>query len=172
MIFVMLGTQNNSFHRLLEEIDKLIEKKVIKEKVVAQIGYTKYEGKNIEVFDLLPKEELEKYQKEASLIITHGGAGSIISSLKFGKKVIAIPRKHEYGEHVNNHQEEIVTMYNEKGYIIGIDDVTEWENAIKKAKNFKPKEYKPNNQKMLKIIENFIESIWNKMEEKWKKKEL
>ena len=27
MIFVMLGTQNNSFHRLLEEIDKLIEKK-------------------------------------------------------------------------------------------------------------------------------------------------
>ena len=38
MIFVMLGTQNNSFHRLLEEIDKLIEKKVIKEKVVAQIG--------------------------------------------------------------------------------------------------------------------------------------
>ena len=25
MILVMLGTQNNSFHRLLEEIDKLID---------------------------------------------------------------------------------------------------------------------------------------------------
>ena len=31
MILVMLGTQNNSFHRLLEELDKLIEKEIIQE---------------------------------------------------------------------------------------------------------------------------------------------
>ena len=31
MILVLLGTQNNSFVRLLEEIDKLIEEKIIKE---------------------------------------------------------------------------------------------------------------------------------------------
>ena len=30
MILVMLGTQNNSFHRLLEKIDELIEKGIIK----------------------------------------------------------------------------------------------------------------------------------------------
>ena len=47
MILVLLGTQNNSFHRLLEEIDKLIEKKVINEKVIVQAGYTKYESKNM-----------------------------------------------------------------------------------------------------------------------------
>ena len=29
MILVLLGTQNNSFRRLLEEIDKLIEKRII-----------------------------------------------------------------------------------------------------------------------------------------------
>ena len=159
MILVMLGTQDNSFHRLLEEVDKLIKKKVIQEKVIAQVGHTKYESKNMEIFDLLPKEELEKYQKQASLIITHGGTGSIITSLKLGKKVIAVPRKHEYGEHVNNHQEEIVTMFNQKGYIIGINDVKELRQAIKKAKDFIPEEYKPNNEKMLKIIENFIEKI-------------
>ena len=159
MILVMLGTQDNSFHRLLEEVDKLIKKKVIQEKVIAQVGHTKYESKNMEIFDLLPKEELEKYQKQASLIITHGGAGSIITSLKLGKKVIAVPRKHEYGEHVNNHQEEIVTMFNQKGYIIGINDVKELRQAIKKAKDFIPEKYKPNNKKMLKIIENFIEKI-------------
>ena len=33
MILVLLGTQNNSFRRLLEEIDKLIEKKIIKEDI-------------------------------------------------------------------------------------------------------------------------------------------
>ena len=59
MILVMLGTQNNSFHRLLEEIDKLIEKGVIKEKVVVQGGYTKYTSKNMEIFSLIPQEKLE-----------------------------------------------------------------------------------------------------------------
>ena len=49
MILVMLGTQNNSFHRLLEEIDKLIKKEVIQEKVIVQAGYTKYETSNMDL---------------------------------------------------------------------------------------------------------------------------
>ena len=49
MILVLLGTQNNSFHRLLEEIDKLIEKRIIKEEVIVQSGYTKYDSENMKV---------------------------------------------------------------------------------------------------------------------------
>ena len=45
----MLGTQNNSFHRLLEELDKLVEKKIIDEKIIVQAGYTKYESKNMKI---------------------------------------------------------------------------------------------------------------------------
>ena len=86
MILVMLGTQNNSFHRLLEEIDKLIEEKIIKEEVIVQAGYTKYETKNMKIIDLIPKEELEELQDKADLIITHGGVGSIISSIEKEKK--------------------------------------------------------------------------------------
>ena len=159
MILVLLGTQNNSFHRLLEEIDNLIEKKVINEKVIVQAGYTKYESKNMKIFSLIPQNELNKYQKEANLIITHGGVGSIISSLKIGKKVIAIPRLHEYGEHVNDHQKQIVESFDKKGYIIGINDVSQLENAIKKVANFIPKKYEANNKKMLSIIEQFIDNI-------------
>ena len=43
MIFVTLGTQDKSFERLLKAIDKEIEKGTIKDKVVVQAGYTKYE---------------------------------------------------------------------------------------------------------------------------------
>lgn len=157
MILVMLGTQNNSFHRLLEELDKLIEKEIIQEEVIVQAGHTKYKSKNMEIFDLIPKEEIKKFQQEATYIITHGGAGSIISSIKCGKKVIAVPRKYEYGEHVNNHQEEIVDLFNAKGYILGINDVTELEKAIKKIPEFKPVKYQSDNSKMLSIIENFID---------------
>ncbi len=159
MILVMLGTQNNSFHRLLEEIDRLIKCGIIHEKVIVQAGYTKYSSPYMEIFSLMPQEKLEKYQKEADLIITHGGVGSIISSLRLGKKVIAVPRLHEYGEHVNNHQKQIVESFDKKGYIIGISDVSELENALEKVAEFEPKKYEAGNKKMLSIIENFIDNI-------------
>ncbi len=158
MILVLLGTQNNSFHRLLEEVEKNIEDKTIKEEVIVQAGYTKYESNKMKIMDLMSKEQLSKFQDEASLIITHGGVGSIVSSIEKGKKVIAVPRKHEYGEHVNNHQIQIVKDFNDKGYIIGIENVEDLKGAIIKSKIFEPVKYQPNNQKMLKIIENFIEN--------------
>ena len=43
MILILLGTQDNSFHRLLEEVQKLINENVITEKVIVQAGRTKYE---------------------------------------------------------------------------------------------------------------------------------
>ena len=162
MILVLLGTQNNSFHRLLEKIDELIEKQIINEKVIVQAGYTRYESNNMRVFDLIPQEELDRYQEKADLIITHGGVGSIISSIKKGKKVIAVPRLHKYQEHVNDHQKQIVELFSKKGYIVGIEDISELENAIIQIQDFIPVKYENNgkgNIKMLKIIEDFIEKI-------------
>ena len=156
MVLVLLGTQNNSFHRLLEEIEKNIEDGTIKEQVIVQAGYTKFKSNNMEIFDLIPKEKLEKYQEEANYIITHGGVGSIIESLKKGKKVIAIPRKQKYGEHVNDHQIDIVQTFNEKGYLIGLNDVEELKEEKKKIDDFKPRKYEQNNELMLKTIEDFI----------------
>ena len=46
MILITLGTQDKSFERLLKAVDKEIENGNIKEKVIAQIGTTKYESKN------------------------------------------------------------------------------------------------------------------------------
>ena len=159
MILVLLGTQNNSFHRLLEEIEKNIKDGIIKDEIIVQAGYTKFQSHRMRIIDLMSKEQLEKFQDEADLIITHGGVGSIISSLEKGKKVIAVPRMHEYGEHVNNHQKEIVKDFNDKGYIIGIEKVEDLKQAIIKSKDFEPKKYQPNNEKMLEIIENFIDNI-------------
>lgn len=159
MILVLLGTQNNSFHRLLEEIEENIKDRTIKEEVVVQAGYTKFESENMKVFDLIPKEQLEELQSQADLIITHGGVGSIITSIRKGKKVIAVPRMHQYGEHVNNHQIEIIENFNEQQYIIGIEKVEDLKQAIIKVKDFKPKKYEVNNGLMLKTIEEYIDKI-------------
>ena len=87
MILITLGTQDKSFERLLKAVDKEIENGNIKEKVIAQIGTTKYESKNMELFDLIPREKFDHLIEECSLLITHGGVGSILTGVTKGKKV-------------------------------------------------------------------------------------
>lgn len=159
MILVLLGTQNNSFHRLLEEVQKNIDNGNIKEKVIAQKGYTKFESADMVLYNQVPIEEMKNLIKKADLIITHGGVGSIISSIEQGKKVIAIPRLRKYREHVNDHQIDIVKSFNELGYIIGIEDVSQIGEALKKVKGFKPKVYIKNTGNIIKIVENFIDNV-------------
>ena len=156
MILVMLGTQDNSFERLLKEIEHLIETGIIQEEVIVQAGNTKFESKKMKIIDFVSQKELEEYINKSSYVITHGGVGSITEALKQNKRIIAVPRKEEYKEHVNNHQIQIVENFNEQGFIIGIQDVKELENAIKMIPNFKPNKYKSNTQNILKIIEEFI----------------
>lgn len=158
MILVLLGTQNNSFHRLLEEIQKNINNGTIKEKVVVQEGYTKFQSKDMEIHTQVPKDKLQELIKKADLIITHGGVGSIISAITEGKKVIAVPRLKKYNEHVNDHQLDIIDSFNEKRYIIGIHEVEELEEALKKVQKFKPQKYIQNTGKIIKIIEEFIDN--------------
>ena len=158
MVLVLLGTQNNSFHRLLEEIDRLIQSGIIQEEVIVQAGYTQYTSENMKLLGLIAKEELEDLQNKADFIITHGGVGSILLSITKNKKVIAVPRLHLYGEHVNDHQKQIVGLFNEKGYILGVEGVERLGEAIKKVEDFEPKKYQQNHDKMLKIIEDFIET--------------
>lgn len=158
MILVLLGTQNNSFHRLLEEVQKNIDNGNIKEEVVVQKGYTKFESKNMELFDAISPDKLNDFIENADIVITHGGVGSIITSITKGKKVIAVPRLKEYKEHVNNHQKDIIESFNEMGYIIGIQDVSKLKNALKKVKDFKPRKYVKNTGNIIKIVEDFIDN--------------
>ena len=159
MILVLLGTQNNSFYRLLEEIDKNIEDGTIKENVIVQSGFTRYKSNNMEIFDLIPLEKLDNLIDEANLIITHGGVGSIIDSLKREKKIIAVPRLKEHKEHVNNHQIEVIQEFARKQFLIGIQDVTELKEALIKAKDFVPNKYESNTNNIINIIDKFIQSV-------------
>ena len=158
MILVLLGTQNNSFHRLLEEIQKNIDNGNIQEEVVVQKGYTKFESKDMTLYNELPIEKFNELIQKADLVITHGGVGSIINSITKGKKVIAVPRLKKYNEHVNDHQLDIIQTFDEMGYIIGIKEVEQLGEAIKRTKDFKPKEYVKNTGNIIKIIEDFIDN--------------
>jgi UDP-N-acetylglucosamine transferase subunit ALG13 len=157
MILVTLGTQDKSFKRLLEAIDRQVELGNIKDKIVVQAGCTKYESKTMEIFDLIPMEKFDDLIKSCDLLITHGGVGSIITGLKNNKKVIAAARLEKYKEHTNDHQLQIIENFSNDGYILGLDNFDELDKVLEKAKKFKPKKYISNTDKMIKIIEDFID---------------
>lgn len=158
MIFVSLGTQDKSFTRLLKKIDEQISLGNIKDKVIVQAGLTKYESKNMEIYDLMNMDTFLNNIKNCDLLITHGGVGTILDGLKYEKKIIAFPRLKEYKEHINNHQKEIVDEFYKCGYIL-TGDIEDLEEILKNIKDFNPKKYKSNNYKFNKLIRNYIDNI-------------
>lgn len=158
MIFVTLGTQDKKFKRLLDDIQKEIDRGIIKEEVIVQSGFTKFESKDMKIFDLLDKDDFDKYIKACDLLITHGGVGSILTGLKNNKKVIACPRLSKYQEHINDHQIQIIEKFSQAKYLLAYNEGDNLESVINKTKNFKPKKYISNTDKMISIIEDFIDN--------------
>ena len=161
MILVVLGTQDKQFDRLLKDVDKLIDDKVINDKVVVQAGQTKYESKNMEIFDLIPAPEFEELLDKADLVITHGGAGTILSAIKKGKRIIAAPRLSKYMEHHNDHQKQIIGEFKKQGYLLEYNDGDDLGELIKESKKFKPKEFKSNTKNMIKNLNKYIDETDN-----------
>lgn len=159
MIFVTVGTHEQPFNRLVECIDKLKKDGDIREEVIIQTGYSTYEPQHCKWQKLFPYQEMLKLVEEAQIVITHGGPSSFIMPLQIGKIPIVVPRRHEFNEHVNDHQRQIINVFNEKKYLIGIQNVEDLPEALKQIKDFKPKEYKGDNRKIIKLIEDFIDNI-------------
>ena len=113
MIFVTLGSQKFQFNRLLIEIDRLVEEGKITEEVFAQTGYSDYEPKNYEYKNFLDRDEFSDIMGKCDKVITHGGTGAIIGAVKKEKKVIAVSRLSKFGEHVDDHQLQIIEQFEE-----------------------------------------------------------
>lgn len=158
MIFVTLGTQDKNFKRLLDAIQKQIDNGNIKDKVVVQAGSTKYESKDMEIFELIDRDKFTELIKECDLLITHGGVGSILNGLKNNKKVIAAPRLKKYKEHTNDHQLQIIEKFSDAGYIKPLYDFDSLNEVLKNINKFKPKKYISNTANMIKLIENYIDN--------------
>lgn len=155
MILVTLGTQDKEFKRLLDIIEDAIENDIIKEEVIVQAGSTKYDSKNMKIFDVIPMNEFDKLMKKCDILITHGGVGSIITGLKNNKKIIAMSRLKIYKESANDHQLQIIDNFSKEGYLLKLDNNNIAE-VLNKAKHFKPKKFISNADNMIKLISDYI----------------
>ena len=161
MIFVTVGTQDWSFKRLIEAVEKAVIDKKITDEVIVQAGNTKYESEHVKILNYIPFEEFTSFMDKADIIITHGGVGSILNAVKLGKKVIAVPRLAKYNEHVNDHQLQVIKKMTDDGYILSTEDETLIVDKIKEIANFEPKVYTSNTDNFVKGVKNILDEIIN-----------
>lgn len=131
MIFVTVGTHEQPFNRLIEEVDRLKGEGIIEEEVIIQRGYSTYVPKYCKYYDLISYEEMDKYIHDANIVITHGGPASFLAPISIGKIPIVVPRQKVYNEHVNDHQLEFSRELVKRGFsIILIENINELGKTI------------------------------------------
>lgn len=159
MIFITLGSQKFQFNRLLKAVDDLVQRKIIKEDVFAQIGYSDYQPQNYSYKKFLDCDEFARMEEKSEIVITHGGTGAIIGAVKKDKKVIAVPRLAKFGEHVDDHQLQLLDEFEKMQIIVACYDTDKLEDAYRLVQTKKLKKYKSNQKRIIDSIEEFLTGI-------------
>lgn len=159
-ILITIGSMSEKkFTRLFNIIEELCEEKILDGKeIIAQVGFDNYESKYFQTFDMIADEEFKKIIDESDLIISHAGTGTVISSLKKSKKVIIFPRMEKYDEHYDDHQLELCQLFSSKNYVMCAKNKKELIQCINNLESFIPEKFISNNNKINKLIIEFIEN--------------
>ena len=155
MIFVILGTQDKPFDRLI----KAVEDAKLDDEIVVQAGFTKYQSDKMKIFDLVPRDDFARYIREADLIITHGGVGSIMTALEANKPVIVCARLAKYGEHQNDHQKEIIESFVDYGYVLEYKEGDDLASLVEEARHKEFKHASSNNAAFIGRLVEYIDSL-------------
>ncbi len=136
----------------------MLENGELKDTVFAQIGQSSYLPKHYKFKRFLSEDEFAEYQCKADLIISHGGTGALISALKLGKQVIAVPRLKKFGEHIDDHQIQVASLLADEGYLCCVLDVEKLLDCIKFFSSSPKMKHFNKESKIMQIIKGFIEN--------------
>lgn len=155
MIFVTVGTHEQQFNRLIEYVDRLN----LDEDIFMQTGYSTYIPENCRWKAMITHDEMVTYAEQADVIITHGGPGSIMLALQFGKMPIVVPRQKTFGEHVNDHQVDFSRRMEQEGKITVVHDISELGRKIEEYRNKKSEYYMENTSRFCRKLGHIIRKL-------------
>lgn len=129
MIFVTVGTEL-PFDRLVRAVDDWAAESGAAE-VFAQIGEGAWEPLNIGFSHFLEPPEFDRRFLAADLIVAHAGMGTILSALRYGKPLLVMPRRANFGEQRNDHQLATARRLSEMGKLDVAMDETELRSRLR-----------------------------------------
>jgi UDP-N-acetylglucosamine transferase subunit ALG13 len=127
--FVTLGSHDQPFDRLLGLVDAAARDGILPAPVFAQVGASRADWPTLETVQYLSPDAFRERVATAAVVVVHGGAGAIATVLRAGARPLVLARRAEHHEHVDDHQEQLVTKLDQLGLVvqigerIGADDV-------------------------------------------------
>jgi len=106
--------------------------------VVIQSGEGGTQPAGIECHETLPFDRIRALLTEADIVVCHGGTGSLITALREGCRIIAVPRRFDRAEHYDDHQSEITGAFAERGLLEVADTDAEFAAALEKVRGREP----------------------------------
>lgn len=136
VIFVTVGTHNTGFNRLVKAADAYAATTL--EKVIIQKGSSSYVPQHADYFDFAPSSKIAEISNQASIIITHAGAGSVLTSLASQAITVVVPRMKKWGEVVDDHQFELAEAIQDSGQGYMLSDVDDLATLLRTIPMSKP----------------------------------
>lgn len=133
-IVVITGMEVHPFDRLLQGVDELVGRGTLQDEVFIQRGHTPYEPKHVPWEAFISFGELCTRIEECEVVITHAGAGATLTCLQCRKRPIAVPRRAELGEHVDNHQLPFAQKLHDSGLVRQVMEMDELPAAIEELR--------------------------------------
>lgn len=122
-------------NRVIRELDKLIEEKFLSaNEIFIQRGDSQ-RSKYAPCQEYMEESIFNGYLQKSEILITHGGTSSIIKGLRAQKRIIVIPRRKKYGEHVDDHQLQIAQLFEQKKYLLVLNNIDNLKQAIVKIRS-------------------------------------
>ena len=69
-----------------------------------QIGTGAFVPRNMKFVRALSQADFSKTVAAAEIVVAHAGMGTVITAGSFGRPLVLLPRRHEWGEHTTDHQ--------------------------------------------------------------------
>lgn len=159
MIFVTVGSQKFPFDRLLRQVDRLAEHRIITEEVAVQTGHSGYLPRFCQSQTFYNREEFSALLERCDVLITHGGAGTMVEAAKRGKRTVVVPRLARYGEHVDDHQLELTRRLHALGLVYACLEAEGLGEALRWVRDHRPAPFHANTEMFLGSLDGFLRTL-------------
>jgi UDP-N-acetylglucosamine--N-acetylmuramyl-(pentapeptide) pyrophosphoryl-undecaprenol N-acetylglucosamine transferase len=136
--FVAVGTHGQPFDRVLRMVDRAVAAGLLPDPVEAQSGICSYRPRNYTTRRWMSADEIKYAVDNAEYVVCHAGSGIVSAALRSGKRPLVLARRAHFGEHVDDHQEQIVRKLGELGVAVALDGDEISEEQVQAARGQLP----------------------------------
>lgn len=161
LLFATVGA-TLPFDRLVRMVAGAKAAGLLPETVIVQCGEGGLKPDGVEAHETLPFERVKSILHRADIVVCHGGTGSIITALREGCRVIAVPRRFARGEHYDDHQAEITGTFAERGLLVvadGADDNAAFADALAQARAMTPRRATTDPAALIDYLRGFADTL-------------